>query len=119
MEFDYFLKIFELSKGLARKSIAKERVDLVAERRKALKDNNIKEYEEIAIDLTQKEENKTNEMLTMVLGRLNIDQREFSANTLHHSSTQEKVMAIMAVQKKVFGNVEVLGREQCLTVFRA
>ena len=66
----------------------------------------------------QAEENMTNVMLTEVLARLNIDQREFQANTLHHSQTQEKVMAIMAVQKKASGSMEILSRDRCLEVFR-
>ena len=66
----------------------------------------------------QEEENMTNEMLTEVLSKLGIDQREFQANTIHHSQTQEKVMAIMAVQKKATGTMEVLDRDKCLDVFK-
>jgi len=91
---------------------------MIARRRAALKDDNEKLYEEISIEIMQKEENATNEMLTEVLSRLNIDQREFQANTIHHSQTQEKVMAIMAVQKKATGTMELLSRDKALMVFR-
>lgn len=50
---------------------------MIAERRQLLADGNAKEYEAKAIEIMQKEENMTNEMLSEVLGRLNIDQREF------------------------------------------
>lgn len=91
---------------------------MIAERRQMLTSGNDKEYEAKAIEIMQKEENMTNEMLSEVLSRLNIDQREFQANTIHHSQTQEKVMAIMAVQKKATGSMALLSRDQCLHVFK-
>ena len=36
LEFEYFLKIFEMSQGQARKKNAKERAETIAKRREAL-----------------------------------------------------------------------------------
>ena len=66
-----------MSQGQARKKAAKERAEAIARRREALSQGNDKRYEEIAIEIMQSEENMTNEMLTEVLGKLGIDQREF------------------------------------------
>lgn len=37
---------------------------------------------------------------------------------MHHSQTQEKVMAIMAIQKKSSGDMEVLDKAKCMEVFK-
>lgn len=66
-----------MSQGQARKKASKERAEAIARRREALSQGNDKRYEEIAIEIMQSEENMTNEMLTEVLGKLGIDQREF------------------------------------------
>lgn len=70
------------------------------DRRSALASGDEKRYEEIALTMTQEEENLTNMKLMEILSSLNIDQGEFQENTMYHSQTQEKVIQIMAVQKK-------------------
>ena len=69
--------------------------------------------------MTQEEENLTNMKLMEILGELNIDQGEFQQNTMYHSQTQQKVVQIMAVQKKAVCVYEPLSREKCLEVFQA
>ena len=89
------------------------------DRRSALASGDEKRYEEIALTMTQEEENLTNMKLMEILSSLNIDQGEFQENTMYHSQTQEKVIQIMAVQKKAVCVMQPLSRDKCLEVFRA
>lgn len=61
----------------ARKTYAKEKKKKLLERREALAEGNDKLYEEIALQMTQEEENLTNMKLMEILANLNIDQNEF------------------------------------------
>lgn len=103
----------------ARKSYAKEKKLKLIDRRKALASGDEKSYENIALEMTQEEENLTNMKLMEILSNLNIDQGEFQQNTMYHSQTQEKVIQIMAVQKKATCVMEILSRDKCLQVFLA
>ena len=38
---------------------------------------------------------------------------------MYHSQTQEKVMRIMAIQKKAYTTMDLLTRDRCLEVFQA
>lgn len=73
LDFDYFLKIFEISQMFARMSYASEKVDKLEERRNALKSGDEKLYEQIALEMMQAEEQLTNDKLVDILDRLSID----------------------------------------------
>lgn len=68
--------------------------------------------------MAQAEENLTNDFLMKILEVIEVDQNEFQQNTMYHSQTQEKVMAIMAIQKKSSGNMPVLDKAKCMEVFK-
>ena len=52
LDFNYFLKIFEISMMFARKSYNTEKKERLTARRDALRSNDDKEYEEIALQMT-------------------------------------------------------------------
>ena len=47
IDFDYFIKIFQISSFYAKNQFAKKKKQFVADRRQAARDNDDKKYEEI------------------------------------------------------------------------
>lgn len=56
IKFEYFLKIFQICSFYGKNQFARDKKQFIADRRAALKNNDDKKYEEIVMEMTQREE---------------------------------------------------------------
>ena len=103
--------------------VAKQKKVYLAERRQALKDNDMQKYEQIVQEMVQKEEQLVQSKLSAIQDKLGIRDEDFHRSTEFHARDQRKGMMIMQMQQKTQapiadGEEHKLSRAKTLTAFK-
>ena len=77
VKFQFYKDVFTIVGRHGRTKFAKEKKEMVANRRKALKDGDMAKYTEIVKDIIQKEEMQMGDLMQEVMDHLNISEQEF------------------------------------------
>ena len=72
---------------------------MLVNRREALRNGNEREYEAIAMSMTQEEEMLVQSKLVQIIEKLGMTEQEFQMNMMYHGSDQSKSMQIMQIQQ--------------------
>lgn len=99
LEFDYFLKIFQICTVYGKTQFAERKKEMIDNRRAALKDGDDKKYEEIVMQMTQEQEQLVQSKLFEIMELIGVSEQEFHRNTMHHGQDPNKGMQIMQVQQ--------------------
>lgn len=100
LDFEYFLKIFQICTVYGKTQFAERKREYIAQRRQALKDGDEKKYEEIVIMMTQEQEQLVQTKLFEIIEMIGISEQEFQENIMYHGQDQMKGMKIMQVQQQ-------------------
>jgi hypothetical protein len=88
LDFEYFIKVFELSTTYAKMKFSSKKKEYVAKRREAIKDDD--EYRKIVMEMTQEEEKIIESQMMEIINKLGITEQEFQQNAMHHGQDQMK-----------------------------
>lgn len=77
LSFNYYKDIFMIISKHSKQKFAEEKKDLLAKRRRALKDNNMEEYKEIVKETIQKEEQAFGDLLAEAMEHIGLSEQEF------------------------------------------
>ena len=83
IEFEQFIKIFEISSLHAKSEFAEKKKAFIKERREVISDKDA--YKKIVIRMTQEEEQIINNKLQEIMEKLNINEQEFQKNAIYHA----------------------------------
>jgi hypothetical protein len=103
IEFRQFLKIFQICSFYGKTQFAEKKKQYVAQRREALRANDLRLYEEIVQKMTQEEEMLVQTKLNQIIDKLGITEEEFQKSTMYHGQDQHKGMQIMQMQQQTQG----------------
>ena len=84
LEFEYFLKIFQLCSVHGKNKFQAQKKDYIRQRREYLAANDDKNYERIVMEMTQKEEMFIQEKLMELIQKINMSEQDFQRNTMYH-----------------------------------
>ena len=88
LDFEYFIKVFELSTTYAKMKFSTKKKDYVSRRRDAIKDDD--EYRKIVMEMTQEEEKVIESQMMDIINKLGITEQEFQQNAMYHGQDQMK-----------------------------
>ena len=75
LDFEYFIKVFELSTTYAKMKFSVKKKEFVAKRREAI--DNDEEYKKIVMEMTQEEEKIIESQMMEIINKLGITEQEF------------------------------------------
>lgn len=120
LDFEYFIKVFELSTTYAKMKFSIKKKEYVSKRRVAINDD--EEYRKIVMEMTQEEEKIIESQMMDIINKLGITEQEFQQNAMYHGQDQMKQIRMMQVQQvqKSSGTdeYETLTKEKCLETFK-
>ena len=90
MKFEYYLKVLQICTFYGKGQFKDKKKDYVARRRQALKAGDDKQYEMIAMQMTQEEEMMVQTKLMEVMEKIGMNEQEFQRNAMYHSQDQMK-----------------------------
>ena len=96
LDFEYFIKVFELSTTYAKMKFSSKKKEYVSKRREAINDD--EEYRKVVMEMTQEEEKVIESQMMDIINKLGITEQEFQQNAMHHSQDRMKQMRMMEVQ---------------------
>ena len=95
MDFDSFFKIMQLSFTHGKSRFAKKRKELVAKRRRLLKDNDMKKYEQYVLLIDKVEQNHISAVLMQeICLQHKISDSELQQSLWHHTQDHDKANKI-------------------------
>jgi len=88
LDFEYFIKVFELSTMYAKMKFSNKKKEYVSRRRENIK--NEEEYKKIVMEMTQEEEKVIESQMMDIINKLGITEQEFQQNAMYHGQDQMK-----------------------------
>ena len=100
LKFEYFLKIFQICSYYGKTTFAKQKKEFIKQRRDALLSGDTKKYEQIVMEMTQREEMLIQAKLMEIIEKIGLSEQDFQRNTMYHGQDQMKGMQIMQMQQQ-------------------
>jgi len=119
IDFEYVIKIYEISSYYAKTAFSQKKKGYLEQRRKVKNDTD--KYKEIVMQMTNEEEMIIQDKLQEIARKAGITDEEFQRNAMYHAQDQTKNVRIMHMQKEIqsSGKHKVLSREKAIETFKA